>query len=293
MNLLVLGLGYSASHYVRTRATTYARVSATVRSFEKRGPLRADGVDAHVFSPEAQDDTLRDVIAQADRLLVSIPPGAEGDPALARLREAISNAPNLRSIVYLSTIGVYGDHGGAWIDESTSPRPSNERSIWRLAAEDGWRALARAKACAAHVLRLAGIYGPGQNALANLRAGTARRIVKQGQVFNRIHVEDIARAIDAAFAFADQQADRVWNVSDNEPAPPQDVVTYAANLLGVEPPPELDFDTTTLSPMARSFYAECKRCSNRAMREELGVALACPTYREGMDQLYAAGEGAA
>ncbi len=143
------------------------------------------------------------------------------------------------------------------------------------------------------MLRLAGIYGPGQNALANLRAGTARRIVKQGQVFNRIHVEDIARAIDAAFAFADQQADRVWNVSDNEPAPPQDVVTYAANLLGVEPPPELDFDTATLSPMARSFYAECKRCSNRAMREELGVALACTTYREGMDQLYAAGEGAA
>ena len=293
MNLLVLGLGYSASHYVRTRRTAYTRVSATVRSLEKRDALRAHGVDAHVFAPDTMDATLRDVIAQADRLLVSIPPGASGDPALARLSEALSQAPRLRSIVYLSTIGVYGDHGGAWIDESTSPRPSNERSIWRLAAEDGWRTLARSKGCAAHVLRLAGIYGPGQNALANLRAGTARRIVKQGQVFNRIHVEDIARAIDAAFAFADQQADRVWNVSDNEPAPPQDVVTYAARLLGVEPPPELDFDTATLSPMARSFYAECKRCSNHAMREELGVKLACPTYREGMDQLYAAGEGRA
>ena len=293
MNLLVLGLGYSASHYVRTRRTAYTRVSATVRSLEKRDALRAHGVDAHVFSPESQDDALHDVIAQADRLLVSIPPGASGDPALARLSEVLSQAPRLRSIVYLSTIGVYGDHGGAWIDESASPRPSNERSVWRLAAEDGWRALARSKGCAAHVLRLAGIYGPGQNALTNLRAGTARRIVKQGQVFNRIHVEDIARAIDAAFAFADQQADRVWNVSDNEPAPPQDVVTYAANLLGVEPPPELDFDTATLSPMARSFYAECKRCSNHAMREELGVKLACPTYREGMDQLYAAGEGRA
>ncbi len=293
MNLLILGLGYSASHYAHTRGASYARVSATVRSSEKRDALRAQGVDAQVFAPDTMDDTLRDVIAQADRLLVSIPPGASGDPALARLREALSQATRLRSIVYLSTIGVYGDHGGAWIDESTTPRPSNERSIWRLAAEDGWRALAREKGCAAHVLRLAGIYGPGQNALANLQAGTARRIVKQGQVFNRIHVEDIARAIDAAFAFADQQADRVWNVSDNEPAPPQDVVTYAANLLGVEPPLELDFDTATLSPMARSFYAECKRCSNRAMREELGVALACPTYREGMEQLYAAGEGRA
>lgn len=293
MNLLVLGLGYTASHYVRTRGADYARVSATVRSPDKRDALRAQGVDACVFASDTMDDTLRDVIAQADRLLVSIPPGAEGDPALARLRDALSNAPNLRSIVYLSTIGVYGDHGGAWIDESTPPRPSNERSIWRLAAEDGWRAIARSKGCAVHVLRLAGIYGPGQNALANLRAGTAKRIVKPGQVFNRIHVEDIARAIDAAFAFVDPRADRLWNVSDNEPAPPQDVVTYAARLLGVEPPPELDFDTATLSPMARSFYAECKRCSNRAMREELGVALACPTYREGMEQLYAAGEGAA
>ena len=142
-----------------------------------------------------------------------------------------------------------------------------------------------------HVLRLAGIYGPGQNALVNLRAGTARRIVKKGQVFNRIHVEDIARAIDGAFAFPDARADRVWNVCDDEPAPPQDVVAYAANLMGVEPPPEIDFETADMSPMARSFYSECKRCSNRAMREELRVKLACPTYREGMAQLYAAGDG--
>ena len=291
MNLFVFGLGYSASYYVRTRGDQYTHVAATARSAEKRDALVRDGLQGFVFSPKTTDDGLVEALHSADRLLVSVPPGADGDPALAQLESALASAPRLRSVVYLSTIGVYGDHGGAWIDETTAPVPSNDRSIWRLAAEDGWRDLARRKSIAAHVLRLAGIYGPGQNALVNLRAGTAKRIIKKGQVFNRIHVEDIARAIDAAFAFADARADRVWNVCDNEPAPPQDVVTYAAQLLGVAPPPEIDFATADMSPMARSFYSECKRCSNRAMREELGVTLACPTYREGIDLLFSQGDG--
>jgi nucleoside-diphosphate-sugar epimerase len=291
MNLFVFGLGYSTSHFVRTRRDGYARIAATARSPEKRAALEGQGIAAFDFSPGAEDQGLRDALAETDHLLVSIPPGAQGDPALAHFADAIKAAPRLRSIVYLSTIGVYGDHAGAWIDEATRPIPSNERSVWRLGAEDGWRKLARDKGVAAHVLRLAGIYGPGQNALVNLRAGTAKRIIKAGQVFNRIHVEDIARATESAFAFADPRADRVWNVCDDEPAPPQDVVTYAAQLLGVAPPAEIAFETADLSPMARSFYSECKRCSNRAMREELGVRLACPTYREGMDQLFAAGDG--
>ena len=291
VNLFVFGLGYSASYYVRTRSTDYKQITATVRSADKRDALAREGVHAFVFSPTQIDDGLLEALANADRLLVSIPPSANGDPALARFSDAVAAAPRLRAIVYLSTIGVYGDHAGAWIDETTAPVPSNERSVWRLAAEAGWRDVARRKGIAAHVLRLAGIYGPGQNALMNLRAGTAKRIIKKGQVFNRIHVEDIARATDAAFAFSDPHADRVWNVCDNEPAPPQDVVTYAAKLLRVEPPAEIDFATAELSPMARSFYSECKRCSNRAMREELGVALACPTYREGIDQLHSLGDG--
>ena len=291
MNLFVFGMGYSAAHYVRTRRATFARVSATVRGAEKRDALAREGVESFVFSPTATDAGLPGALAKADCLLVSVPPGAGGDPALGAFAAAAASAPALRSIVYLSTIGVYGDHNGAWIDEATPPVPSNERSVWRLAAEEGWRDLARRKSVAVHVLRLAGIYGPGQNALVNLRAGTAKRIVKKGQVFNRIHVEDIARAIDAAFAFPDARADRIWNVCDDEPAPPQDVVTYAATLMGVEPPPEIDFETAALSPMARSFYSECKRCSNRAMREELGVTLAYPTYREALDALHAAGEG--
>lgn len=291
MNLFIFGIGYSASHYARTRGRKYDRVCATVRTAAKRDALAREGVRAFVFSADEADPGLGEELARADRLLVSVPPGAAGDPALARFAAAIEAAPALRSIVYLSTIGVYGDHRGAWIDEATAPAPSSERSQWRLAAEDGWRALAQRRKAAVHVLRLAGIYGPGQNALVNLRAGTAKRIVKQGQVFNRIHVEDIARAIDAAFAFPDPHADRIWNVCDDEPAPPQDVVAYAAKLIGVEPPPEIDFETADLSPMARSFYSECKRCSNRAMREELGVSLAYPTYREAMDALHAQGDG--
>ncbi len=291
MNLFVFGFGYSAGHFALTRRDGYAQIYATARSADKRAALASQGVAAFGFAPGDDDQALRDALAETDHLLVSIPPGAQGDPALTHFAQTIETAPRLRSIVYLSTIGVYGDHSGAWIDESTPPVPSSERSVWRLAAEDRWRKLARDKGVAAHVLRLAGIYGPGQNALVNLRAGHAKRIIKAGQVFNRIHVEDIARAIEAAFAFGDAKADRVWNICDDEPAPPQDVVTYAAGLLGVAPPAEIAFETAELSPMARSFYSECKRCSNRAMREELGVRLACPTYREGMDQLFALGDG--
>jgi nucleoside-diphosphate-sugar epimerase len=278
MKLFIFGMGYSALHFARTRKNNYARISCTERSTDKRDALRAQGFDAHCFGSERIDDTLAGALFEADRVLVSIPPVPEGDPALAAFAANLRASPNLKSVVYLSTIGVYGDHGGAWIDERTPPRPSNPRSLWRLAAEEGWRALGRDPGLPVHVLRLAGIYGPGQNALVNLRAGTAKRIVKAGQVFNRIHVEDIARTIEAAFAY--EGAGDVWNVADDEPAPPQDVVTYAARLLGVAPPPEIDFETAQLSPMARSFYAECKRVTNAAIKEKLSVQLAYPTYRE-------------
>lgn len=294
MNLFVLGLGYSSLHYARTRRDAFSRIAGTVRSPAKRDALAQEGFETYVFGPDETQAGLAEALARADRLLVSIPPGASGDPVLeSPLRDIIRDAPTLASIVYLSTIGVYGDHGGAWIDEHAAPAPGNARSVLRLAAEQGWRDLAAHKGVAAHVLRLAGIYGPGQNALVNLRRGTAKRIVKRGQVFNRIHVEDIARAIDAAFAHQDPRANAVWNVSDDEPAPPQDVVAYAAQLMGVTPPPEVDFDTADLSPMARSFYSECKRVANAAMKSQLGVTLAYPTYREALQALWRAGEGRA
>jgi nucleoside-diphosphate-sugar epimerase len=167
--------------------------------------------------------------------------------------------------------------------------PSSPRSTARLQAEKAWASIGKDTDKATHILRLAGIYGPERNALANLKEGKAKRIVKKDQVFNRIHVEDVALTI--ASALMHEGKSQIWNVSDDEPAPPQDVVTYAAELMGITPPPEQDVDAADLTPMARSFYAENKRASNRKLKEELGIQLAFPTYREGLRALWEAGEG--
>jgi nucleoside-diphosphate-sugar epimerase len=287
LKFVIFGLGYSALHFAQTHGASFA-TTATVTTHEQAHALTRDGLDVLVFSPEENDALLQERIANADALLISIPPDQTGDPVLAAFRETIARAKNLKHIVYLSTLGVYGDHFGAWVDETSRCKPSNERSQWRLAAENDWLALGAATGKAVHVLRLAGIYGPGQNALVNLRNGTARRIIKPGQVFNRIHVEDIARAIAACLK---HDGGGVWNVSDNEPAPAEDVVTDAAQLLGVEPPPAVRYEDAQMSPMARSFYAETKRASNRAMKAQLGVELAYPSYREALRAMWAAGDG--
>ena len=225
----------------------------------------------------------REHIAQADMLLVSVPPGTSGDPVLRTFGPQIA-ASELKRIVYLSTIGVYADHAGDWIDETAAMSGDGRRRL-RIDAEAAWLALTGDRTTS---LRLAGIYGPGRNALRNLQAGTARRIVKPGQVFNRIHVEDIARAIDAAFA-SDHAG--VWNVCDDEPGPPQDVIAHAASLMGVTPPPDVPFETAEMSPMARSFYATNNRVSNARLKHELGIKLTYPTYRDGLAALWQAGDG--
>ena len=288
MKLVVFGLGYSASHFLGARAGLFD-ATATVTTRAKADAMTRRGLDARVFSPEARDPAIELAIGRAEAALVSIGPDQTGDPTLNAFADALARAPNLRMIVYLSTIGVYGDHAGAWIDESAECRPTNARSQWRLAAESQWRALETATGTPVHILRLAGIYGPGRNALANLREGTARRIHKPGQVFNRIHVADIGAAVDACLAYLGEG--RVWNVADNEPAPGEAVVAYAASLMGIEPPPLVDFEAANLSPMARSFYGESKRVKNAAMRDDLGAALSYPTYREGIASLWEAGEG--
>ena len=281
MSLVIFGFGYTSQHFARLYGRDFAPVLATVRAPERAAHLSQPGCDVVAFG-ETIDPRLEVALASARHLLVSVPPGKDGDPVLAQFADLIGQS-RVESLVYLSTVGVYGDHGGAWIDETTPCLPSNERSRWRLKAEQDWRDLGAAHGKAVHVLRLAGIYGPGQNALVNLRAGTARRIVKPGQVFNRIHVDDIARTVAACLVSPQQGG--VWNVTDDEPAPPQDVVAYAAALMGIEPPPEIAFETAALSPMARSFYGECKRVSNRAMKERLGVTLAFSTYREALQAL--------
>ena len=232
---------------------------------------------------------MAETMLAADVLLISIAPGVSVDPVLARYGHKIATQRHPQIIVYLSTIGVYGDHGGAWVDETTAPVPVSPRSVTRLQAEKSWAAIGRGADKTVHILRLAGIYGPGRNPLINLKDGTAHRYVKKDQVFNRIHVEDISRAIAAAIAHVG--AGGVWNVTDDAPAPPQDVVAFAAMLMGVEPPPEQPIDSADLSPMAKSFYAENKRVSNRRLKQELRVALAYPTYRVGLEALWEAGEG--
>jgi nucleoside-diphosphate-sugar epimerase len=286
--LLCLGFGYSAQHFVGNFAAGFDRVIGTTRTPVE--PTMAGGrkVDAIVFDGHAASTELLAALAQASALLVSIPPDEAGDPVLTSLADALPPA-RLETIVYLSTVGVYGDHGGAMVDETTKPRPTSRRSLGRLAAERGWQDLGRRMQMPVAILRLGGIYGPGQNALVNLATGKARRIVKPGQVFNRIHVVDIGQAIAAALA---GRADGIFNVTDDEPAPPQDVITYAAALAGITPPAEVAFAEAakTMTAMARSFYGENRRVRNDKLKSALGVALRYPTYRDGIRALYDAGE---
>jgi nucleoside-diphosphate-sugar epimerase len=291
MTTFIFGLGLSSMEFVRLHGPQFGPVSGTVRSREKAARLSNEGaVSPLLFAPESHDGRIEQALESARFLLVSVPPGEDGDPVLNRFAQIILRMKRLERIVYLSTVGVYGDHGGAWIDETTPPRPVARRSQLRLAAEASWAEIASERGCALDIFRLSGIYGPGRNALATLAAGTAKRIVKPGQVFNRIHVTDIAHAVGAALSSTRPGA--VYNVTDDEPAPPQDVVTFAADLLGMPPPPETAFDEAEMSPMARSFYGENKRVSNERIKRDLNFRFEFPTYREGLHALLAAGEGA-
>ncbi|MGI9403233.1 MAG: NAD-dependent epimerase/dehydratase family protein, partial [Hyphomicrobium sp.] len=207
-------------------------------------------------------------------------PGEDGDPVLRHHAGDLQAASSLTWIGYLSTVGVYGDRQGGWVDETSKTQPTSERSRRRLAAEDAWRAFGAQTNRRVQLFRLAGIYGPGRSAIDRLQEGSARRIIKPGQVFNRIQVDDIATALSAAIAGRGTQ--QVYNVTDNEPAPPQEVIAFAAELLEMPPPPEIAFDEADLSPIAASFYADNKRVSNARLREDLGVHLKFPSYREGL-----------
>jgi nucleoside-diphosphate-sugar epimerase len=289
MKFLVFGFGYSALHVSQRLRTAGVEVTATVRNRAKAESLKQAGITARVFSPEHCDAEIASDIAASDAILISIPPDQSGDPVLSTFQDAIAAAPNLRWVGYLSTVGVYGDHAGQWIDERTPASPQQQRSRIRAAVEQAWLTFGASRGAALHIFRLAGIYGPERNQLAQLASGTARRIVKPGQVFNRIHVADIAAVVEASLAHP--RGGAIYNVSDNEPAPPQDVVAYAAQLCGIEPPPEIPFDSAELSAMGRSFFSESKRVRNDLIRQELGVELRYPTYREGLTALRESGEG--
>lgn len=222
-------------------------------------------------------------ISAASHILVSIPPGPAGCPVALALGEEIARAGSLRWLGYLSTTGVYGDHGGDWVSEAEPRRPATDRGRQRVKAEDQWLGLWRRTGLPVHLFRLAGIYGPGRGPFEKVRSGTARRIVKSGQVFSRIHVEDIATVLVASMARPNPGA--AYNVCDDDPAPPEDVIAEAARLLGLPVPPAEDFATADMTPMARSFYAESKRVSNARIKRELGVKLIYPDYRSGLAAL--------
>jgi nucleoside-diphosphate-sugar epimerase len=289
MNLFIFGLGYSAS---ATGALLYKRgwqVCGTVRSPAKLEALRGQGFTPLLFSGRAG---VEEAVARATHCLVSVPPTDGGDPVLAAYGEALRALGSLRWIGYLSTIGVYGDLKGGWADEDTPAGPETGRGAARVEAETAWAELCRARGLPLDIFRLAGIYGPGRAPFAKIRSGEARRIVKPAQVFNRIHVDDIAQTVAAAILQGrTEPGTRVFNVADDEPAPPQDVILYAAQLIGAPPPPEVPFESAALSPMALSFYAGNRRVRNAKIKRELGITLRYPAYREGLRAL-AANSGA-
>jgi nucleoside-diphosphate-sugar epimerase len=283
MRLFCFGFGYAAQALARRlSARTTALAGTRTRLEEGPPPL---GARLATFQSDAATQDVKSLLAGTTHVLVSIPPDLEGDVVLRHFRDDLGALPELDWVGYLSTVGVYGDCQGRWVDETSAPRPTSERSLRRLQAEHAWHEFGRDSRRRVEVFRLAGIYGPGRSVIDSLRAGTQRRVVKPGQVFNRVHVDDIAlvlaRAIDTPVGHA------IYNVADDEPAPPEDVVAYAAELLGLPVPPEVPFARAGLGDMAASFWAECKRVRNTRIKTALGVALAYPTYREGLRALIA------
>jgi dTDP-4-dehydrorhamnose reductase len=284
--LLVLGCGYSARRFLDRHGGGFARVDATMRAPDGAPPA---GITRHAFDGITAAPTLRAAARQATHVIASIPPGERSDPGLDALAGDLAAAPALTWIGYLSTTAVYGDRGGATVDETAVPTPQSPRARRRLAAEEAWRRFGSAHGAAVQIFRLSGIYGPGRNALVDLARGTARRIDKPGHAFNRIHVDDIADALMAGITRP--AAGPVLVLADDAPAPSHEVVRFAAELLGIPPPPLVPYDEAQLSDMARSFWTENKRIDNAGTKRALGLVLHYPDFRAGLRALHADGEG--
>ena len=286
MNVFFFGLGYSslaAARAIHSGVAAEVPIAGTTRTADGAELLADTTYRVHLFDGDEPGQTLGSDLSQATHVIQSIPPDEAGDPVLRFHRDELGAAPDLEWIGYYSTVGVYGDFGGQWIDEDGEARPINQRSKLRVEVEKHWREFAAGRGVPLAIFRLAGIYGPGRSTFDKLRAGDARRIVKPGQVFNRIHVEDIGRITMLA---AKAKLDGTFNVADDEPAPPQDLVTHAAAMIGVTPPSEVAVETAEMSPMARSFYSDNKRVSNARIKRALGIELLYPTYREGLAAIH-------
>ncbi len=283
--LFSFGHGFSAQALARRLLPLGWTVIGTTRSEDKADRLRADGVEALIWP----GTDIAPALKRATHVMTSVSPNADGDPVLNTERSAIvAAAPGIEWAGYLSTTGVYGDHDGGWVDEGTDLQPSTTRGAHRVLAEADWRALSAETGLPLHIFRLAGIYGPGRGPFQKVREGKARRIIKEGQVFSRTHVDDIAQVLHASIERPNPGA--AYNVCDDDPAPPQDVIGHAAQLLGLPKPEAVAFEDADMSPMARSFYAESKRVSNDRIKDELGVKLIYPDYRAGLAALLEAEE---
>ncbi|MBS1301819.1 SDR family oxidoreductase [Loktanella sp. SALINAS62] len=282
--LLSFGHGYSAQALERLLLPRDWRIIGTTRSDDKAAAFMARGVEPQIW-PGAD---MTQALDAATHLLISAAPDDDGDPVLAVWHDQIAaRADQFAWVGYLSTTGVYGDHAGDWVDEDAALTPATKRGQARVEAEAAWRAI---PGLPLHIFRLAGIYGPGRGPFSKVRNGTARRIIKDGQVFSRTHVADIARVLEASIARPNPGA--AYNVCDDDPAPPQDVIAYAAELLGLPVPEAVAFEDADMSPMARSFYAESKKVRNDKIKDELGVELLFPDYRSGLKALLAQQSGA-
>ena len=279
-HILFFGFGFSAEALAHKLDPKLWRISGTSRSDEGVAAIEAQGFHGIRF------DALSEIPPDVTHIVSSVPPGEASDPVIAKFGEELSRrAKDFSWVAYLSTTGVYGDHAGAVVDETTPLTPNTDRGARRVNAEAAWRAI---QGLPLHIFRLAGIYGPGRNALESVKDGSAKRVIKAGQIFSRFHVEDIAGVLLASIQHPRPGA--VYNMADDEPCPPQDVIAYAAELLGVATPPDIPFEEAKLSAMARSFYATNNRIANTRLKGDLGVALAFPTYRAGLTQLLASGD---
>jgi nucleoside-diphosphate-sugar epimerase len=286
MGVFFFGMGYSSLATARSIHEIIDKdvpIAGTTRTEEGIERLAESPYRLHLFDGVTPGATLGPDLNKATHVVLSIPPNDSGDPALNLHRGDLDSAPDLEWLCYFSTVGVYGDFGGAWVDQSGPTRPVNKRSQQRVEIEQAWRDYAAERGVPLLILRLAGIYGPGRSSFDKLREGTARRIVKAGQVFNRIHVDDIGRVTTLA---ARSKLAGTFNLSDDEPAPPQDLVEYAAKLMGLPVPPDVPFEEAHMTEMARSFYSDNKRVSNAAIQRALGIELLYPNYRVGLDAIF-------